>query len=57
MVRGPAVAILGSDTTGQDALDGAAVELFEVLGNHAKSFQSPTVLVCLDHGSCEALLV
>ena len=29
------------DATGQDALDGAAVELFEDLGTHAKSFQSP----------------
>ena len=45
-----------------DALDGAAVELFEDLGIHAKSSHSPegkrccralftTVLVCLDHDS------
>ena len=31
----------GGDATSQDALDGAAVELFEDLGTHAKSFQSP----------------
>ena len=47
--------------TSQDALDGAAVELFKDLGTHAKSFQSPegekvlscftTVLVGLDHDS------
>ena len=29
------------DATGQDALDGEAVELFEDLGTHAKSFLSP----------------
>ena len=34
-------AIPGRDATGQDALDGAAVELFEDLGTRAKSFQSP----------------
>ena len=42
------------DATSQDALNGATVELFEDLGTHAKSFQSPerekaSVLVCLDH--------
>ena len=37
----PYVAISGGDATGQDALDGAAVELFEDMGTHAKSFQSP----------------
>ena len=36
-----AVAIPGGDATGQDALDGAAVELLKVLGTHAKSFQPP----------------
>ena len=41
MVRCGAVAILGGDVTVQDALNGAAVELFEDLRNHAKSFQSP----------------
>jgi hypothetical protein len=35
------VTIPGGDATGQDALDGAAVELFEDLGTHAKSFQFP----------------
>ena len=40
-VRCRAVAIPGGDATGQDAIDGAAVELFEDLGTHAKSFQSP----------------
>ena len=29
------------DATSQDALDGAAVEPFEDLRTHAKSFQSP----------------
>jgi hypothetical protein len=38
--RGPAVAILGSDATRQDALGGAAVKPFEDLRTHAKSFQS-----------------
>jgi hypothetical protein len=33
-------AIPGGDATGQDALGGAAVELFEDLGTYAKSFQS-----------------
>ena len=33
--------MLGIDATGQDALDGAAVEPFEDLRTHAKSFQSP----------------
>ena len=37
---GGAVAIPDGDTTSQDALDGAAVELFEDLGTHDKSFQS-----------------
>jgi hypothetical protein len=44
-----AVAIPGGDATGQDALDGAAVELFEDLGIHAKYFSSPdreNVLLC-----------
>ena len=36
-----AVAIPGSDATSKDALDGEAVELFEDLRTHAKSFQSP----------------
>ena len=31
---------LDGDATGQSALDGAAVELFEELRTHAKSFQS-----------------
>ena len=47
-----AVAIPGGDATGQDALDGAAVELFEYLRTHAKSFQSPEgekVLSCPLH--------
>ena len=43
MVRCQVVAIPGGDATGQDALDGAAVELFEDLGSHAKYFQSPEV--------------
>uniref|UniRef100_A0A674F3G4 Ig-like domain-containing protein n=1 Tax=Salmo trutta TaxID=8032 RepID=A0A674F3G4_SALTR len=33
-------AIPGSDSTSQDALNGAAVEHYEDLGTHAKSFQS-----------------
>uniref|UniRef100_A0AAZ3Q0N0 F-box and WD repeat domain containing 5 n=1 Tax=Oncorhynchus tshawytscha TaxID=74940 RepID=A0AAZ3Q0N0_ONCTS len=41
VVRGRAVSIPGSDATSQDALDGAAVEPFEDLRTHAKSFQSP----------------
>ena len=41
MVRCRAVAIPGGDATGQDALDGAAIELYEDLGTHATSFQSP----------------
>ena len=41
MVGCRAVAIPGGDVTGQDALDGAAVELFEDLGTHVKSFQPP----------------
>ena len=36
-----AVMLPGSDATRQDALDGAAVEPFEDLRTHAKSFQSP----------------
>ena len=32
---------LSYQATGQDALDGAAVEPFEDLRNHDKSFQSP----------------
>ena len=46
------VAIPGGDATGQDALDGAAVEPFEDLGAHAKSFQSPegeNILLCPLH--------
>ena len=39
-IRCRAVTKPGGDATGQDALDGAAVELFEDLGTHAKSFQS-----------------
>ena len=31
----------GGDATGQDALNSAAVEPFEDLGTHDKSFQSP----------------
>ena len=38
MVRCRAVAKPGGDATGQDALDGAALELFEDLGIHAKYF-------------------
>ena len=52
MVRCRAVAIPGGDAAGQDALDGAAVEPFEDLGTHAKSFQSPEgekVLSCPLH--------
>ena len=41
MVGGRAVAIPGSDATSQDAFDGAAVELFEDLRTHDKSFQTP----------------
>jgi hypothetical protein len=41
VVGGRAVAIPGSDATSQLALDGAAVEAFEDLRTHAKSFQSP----------------
>ena len=51
-VGGRAVAIPGSDATSQDDLDGAAVELFENLGIHDKSFQSPEgekVLSCCLH--------
>ena len=40
-VGGRAIAVPGGDATGQDALVGAAVEHFEDLGTHAKSFQSP----------------
>ena len=42
----------GSDATGQDVLDSAAVEPFEDLGTQAKSFQSPQgekVLSCPLH--------
>jgi hypothetical protein len=44
-----------SDAASQDALNGAAVELFEDLRAHAESFQAllcdlfMTVLVCSDH--------
>ena len=54
MVRCQAVAIPSGDATGQDALDGAAVEPFEDMGTHAKSFQSPEgekVLSCPLHDS------
>ena len=43
---------MATDATSQDALDGAAVELLEDLGTHAKSFQSPEgekVLSCPLH--------
>ena len=40
LLGGRAVAIPGSDTTSQDALDGAAVEPLEDLKTHDKSFQS-----------------
>ena len=46
------VAIPGSDTTRQDAFDGAAVKPFEDLTTHDKSFQSPEgeqVLSCHFH--------
>ena len=46
------LAIGGSDATSQDANDGAAVEPFEDLRTHAKSFQSPEgeyVLSCPLH--------
>ena len=66
MVRCRAVSITGGDVTGQDALAGDAIDIFEDVGTHAKSFKSPegekvlcacrvvvlsTVLVCLDHDS------
>jgi hypothetical protein len=41
MVGCRAVAIPGGDAKGQDALDAVAVEFFEDLGNHVKSFQFP----------------
>ena len=47
-VRCRAVAIPGGVATGQDALDGAAVERFEDLVTHAKSFLSMTFLVMND---------
>ena len=37
-VGGQAIDVPGSDATGQDALDVAAVEPFEDLRTHAKSF-------------------
>ena len=46
------VDITGGDATGQDALDGAVVELLEDMATHAKSFQSPEgekVLSCPLH--------
>ena len=52
MVRCRVVAIPGGDATGQDALDGAAVEPFEDLGTYAEYFQSPEgekVLSCPLH--------
>ena len=39
-VGGRAIAVPGSDATGQDALDVSAVEPFEDLRTHAKSFYS-----------------
>ena len=45
-----AVAIPGGDAISQDALDGAAVELFEDLGSHAKSSpEGEKVLSCPLH--------
>ena len=47
-----AVAIPGSDATGQVAYDGAAIELFEYLGTNDTSFKSPEgekVLSCFGH--------
>ena len=41
MVRCRAVVIPGSDATGQHALKGAAVEMFEDLWAHDKSFPAP----------------
>ena len=58
MVRCRAVAIPASDATGQDALEGAAVEPFEDLGTHAKTFQSTegeNVLSCPLH-NCVGVL-
>ena len=56
-VRCQTVAISSCDTASQDALNGAAVELFEYLTAHSKSFQPhegeeaffTTVLVCVNH--------
>ena len=50
--RSRAVAIPGGDATGQDPLDGAAVERVEDLGTHDKSFQSSEgekVMLCPLH--------
>ena len=41
MIEGSAFAIPSGDAASQYALDGAAVELFEDLRTHAKSFQPP----------------
>ena len=57
-VGGRAVAIPGSDATSQDALDGAAVEPFDDLRTHNKSFQSPEgeqVLSCPLHNCLRVL--
>ena len=40
-IKGDAFAIQSSDAAGQDALDGAAVEPFEVLRAHDKSIKPP----------------
>jgi hypothetical protein len=48
----PSIAIPGGDATGPDALKGSAVELFQDLETHDKSFQSPEgekVLSCPLH--------
>ena len=52
MVGYRAVAIPGGDANGQDALDGAAIELFEDIGTDVIYFPSPEgekVLSCLLH--------
>jgi hypothetical protein len=38
-IEGGAIAIPGSDAVSQNALNGAAAELFKDLRSHAKSFQ------------------
>ena len=52
MFRSHAVAIPGGDAASQDALNGAAVELFDDLWAYVKSFQAPEgeeVLPCPLH--------